>query len=147
MQQLAAVAASLSLVASYIQLQEPCHAPCDVICINDWFLQEMMAAMADERPGDCTTTACDGTCPPNKVETYTDSRNCHGGSVQRRCCSPSNYPDILIMVDKGQGSPLPYRAYQNFQKMQYADYSLLEGYWTSAKTVKALPGAVLHQLC
>lgn len=138
MQLLAAVAASPRLHAAYTQLQRPCNQSAS--CFDWLLLQEMMAAMADERTGDCTTTACGGACPAGKVETYTDSTNCQGGSFTRRCCSPGNYPDVLIMVDKGQGNPLPYRVYQNFQKMQYADYSLLEGYWTNAKTVKALPG-------
>lgn len=97
--------------------------------------------MADERAGTCTITACDGSCPPDKVETYRTAAGCAADKFARRCCSPGSYPDVLVMVDKGGGENLPYRAYGNSPKMQTADYSLLEGYWTNVKTVKALPGA------
>lgn len=95
--------------------------------------------MADEPPG-CTTTACDGSCPADKIVTYSTASGCTGGSVKRRCCSPSSYPDVLVMVDKGAGQPLPKRVYANYPKMQYADYTLLETTWSNVKTVKALPG-------
>lgn len=97
-------------------------------------VQEIMYAMAQERPGDCTTTACGADCPSGLVETY--SVACSGGGSQRRCCSPGNYPDVLVYVDKGQGSALSQRVFD----LQHADYSLLESYWTNVRTVVALPG-------
>lgn len=102
-------------------------------------MQEIMVAMAAEKPGDCSTTACGGGCGPGQVELYKQSA-CSDGSFRRRCCTASNYPDVMVMVDKGQGSTLSYRYYQSAQNMAYADYSLLESSWTNAKTLKALPG-------
>lgn len=96
--------------------------------------------MASEKPGDCSFTACGGTCGPGKVETYKTQTACSDGSSQRRCCTAANYPDVLVMVDKGQGSTLTWRYYGSAPNMQYADYTLLESTWTSARTVKALPG-------
>jgi hypothetical protein len=97
-----------------------------------------MATMAAEKPLDCTTTPCGGTCGAGKAELFKTS--CSDGSFQRRCCTASNYPDVMVMVDKGMGSTLTYRYYQGAQNMVYADYSLLETPWTSTKTLKALPG-------
>lgn len=96
--------------------------------------------MASEKPGDCSFTACGGTCGPGQVETYKVPDACSGGNFQRRCCTASSYPDVMVMVDKGQGSTLTWRYYGSAPNMQYADYNLLETTWTSAKTVKALPG-------
>jgi len=94
-----------------------------------------MAAMTTEKAGDCRTTACGADCPSGLVETYAVPCPGGGGS-QRRCCSPGNYPDVLVFVDKGQGSALSKRAFD----LPHADYSLLESYWTNARTVLALPG-------
>lgn len=94
--------------------------------------------MAAEKPEDCSTTPCGGTCGAGQAELFKTS--CTDGSFQRRCCTASNYPDVMVMVDKGQGSMLTHRYYQWSQNMVYADYSLLETTWTSTKTLKALPG-------
>jgi hypothetical protein len=105
-----------------------------------WPVQEIMATMAAEKPGDCSTTPCGGTCGAGQAELFKTS--CTDGSFERRCCTASNYPDVMVMVDKGQGSMLTYRYYQWSQNMVYADYSLLETTWTSTKTLKALPGEI-----
>lgn len=97
-----------------------------------------MAAMTEERAGDCFYTACGGSCPDNKVETYKIPAQCGSGTFQQRCCSPQYYPDVLILIDKGAGSIMqPFE--RNFD-LPYADYSLLEEPFTNARLVKALPG-------
>lgn len=97
-----------------------------------------MAAMTEERDGDCSYTVCGGSCPPNKVETYKIPAQCGSGTFQRRCCSPQYYPDVLIMIDKGAGSIM--QSVEHRFDLQYADYSLLEDPFTNARLVKALPG-------
>lgn len=93
--------------------------------------------MSMEKPGDCSFSSCgDSSCPAGKVETYKQS--CAGNAFTRRCCSPGNYPDIFVMVDKGGGSNLSPE--QRVYDLPHADYSQLEGYWTSVKTLVALPG-------
>lgn len=105
----------------------------------EYILQEIMAAMTSEKPGDCSDSSCGAECPGGKVETF--KRPCSSNSFVRRCCSPGSYPDIFILIDKGQGSSLQQRSYN----LPYADYSLLEGFWTNVKTVVALAGAACLQ--
>jgi hypothetical protein len=94
--------------------------------------------MTEERTGDCSYTACGGSCPSNKVETYKIPAQCGSGTFQRRCCSPQYYPDVLILIDKGAGSVM--QSFERSFDLPYADYSLLEEPFTNARLVKALPG-------
>jgi hypothetical protein len=104
--------------------------------------QEIMAAMVTEPPG-CGTTACGGSCGAGLSTTY--STDCAGGRKQLRCCPLASYPDVLVLVDKGRGVAMSQHLFPA-QSMGHADYTLLDSTWSTAKLLRALPGAN-RQLC
>lgn len=86
--------------------------------------------MAAEPVG-CTDTPCGGTCPSDKIATF--SKTCSEGTIIR-CCPESSYPDVMLLVDRGNGQR------STFLQGNHPEDSLLTKEWTTAKQLLALPG-------
>lgn len=98
-----------------------------------------MAGMAAEPEG-CWFSECGTPCGAEAATTYTTACGNSADGVRSRCCPSASYPDVLLMVDRGQGQATPYL----WQELPHADYSPLHSEWTGTKELLALPGALTH---
>ncbi|GLC74012.1 hypothetical protein PLESTF_001450100, partial [Pleodorina starrii] len=108
-------------------------------CFGILDLIEMMVGMSKE-PAGCSSSSCGAGCPAGYTATTTSS--CGTGQFVSRCCPSSDYPDVLVLADRGVSS-CPSSAPSGYPSL---DTSLLASTWTSAKELLVLPGGSLQQV-